>query len=143
VKVYDDGASQLSNGTVRVNFTPEYAALIAGNNKPTVTVSAMGQCNGLYIVSVDEAGFTVAEMNGGSSNVDFSWIAVGKRTDAATSEVPATLLSPNFTEKMTGVMGNEGNTEQSAAPMFWNGTGLEFSAAPAVDNGPKIEPNRK
>ncbi len=141
VKVYDDGSNQLSNGTVRVNFTPEYAALIAGSGKPTVTVSAMGQCNGLYIVSIDEAGFTVAEMNGGSSNVEFSWIAVGKRTDAGTA--PEVLTSPTFTEKMQGVMFNDGNTEQSGTPLFWNGSSLEFNAAPAVDKGPKIEPNRK
>jgi hypothetical protein len=138
VKVYDDGSAQLANGTVRVNFTPEYAALVKGN-KPTVTVSAMGQCNGLYIVSVDEAGFTVAEQNGGNSNVEFSWIAVGKRTDAAAA--PEVLTSPNFTEKMQGVMFNEGNTKQSGAPMFWNGSSIEFSAAPQPDRGPKVEPN--
>lgn len=137
VKVYDDGSAQLANGTVRVNFSPEYAALLKGN-KPTVTVSAMGQCNGLYIVSVDEAGFTVAEMNGGSSNVEFSWIAVGKRTDAAAA--PEVLTSPSFTEKMQGVMFNEGNTKQSGAPMFWNGSAIEFSAAPQPAREPKVEP---
>jgi len=129
VKVYDDGSAQLANGTVRVNFSPEYAALLKGN-KPTVTVSAMGQCNGLYIVSVDEAGFTVAEMNGGSSNVEFSWIAVGKRTDAAAA--PEVLTSPTFTEKMQGVMFNEGNTKQSGTPVWFNGTNIEFTTPPAM-----------
>ncbi|HTF06022.1 MAG TPA: hypothetical protein VK826_18460, partial [Bacteroidia bacterium] len=142
VKVYDDGSGQLSNGTIRVNFTPEYAALIKGNGRPTVTVSAMGQCNGLYIVSIDEAGFTVAEMNGGTSNTEFSWIAVGKRTDASNTEVPEELTSPNFTEKMQGVMFNDGNTQQSGAPVFWNGTGLQYSTPPA-DNTPKVEAPRK
>jgi hypothetical protein len=137
VKVYDDGSAQLANGTVRVNFTPEYAALVKGN-KPTVTVSAMGQCNGLYIVSVDETGFTVAEQNGGNSNVEFSWIAVGKRTDAAVA--PEVLTSPSFTEKMEGVMFNEGNLKQSGTPLFWNGSALDFSLAPQPDRGPKVEP---
>lgn len=132
VKVYDDGSSQLTNGTVRVNFTPEYAALIKGNGKPTITVSAMGQCNGLYIVSVDEAGFTVAEMNGGSSNVEFSWIAVGKRTDAASTTVPAELTSPEFAGRMQGVMFGDSNKEQSGKPVWFNGTTLEYTTPPSM-----------
>jgi len=143
VKCYDDGAAQLSNGTVRVNFTPEYAALIAGNGKPTVTVSPMGQCNGLYIVEIDEKGFTVAELGNGTSNVEFSYIVVGKRTDAANSAVPATLTSPTFTERLNGVMSNDGNTEQSASPMYWNGSALEYTAAPAANTAPKVELNNR
>jgi len=132
VKVYDDGSSQLANGTVRVNFTPEYAALIKGNGKPTITVSAMGQCNGLYVVSVDETGFTVAEMNGGASNVEFSWIAIGKRTDAASTAVPTELTSPEFAGRMQGLMFNEGNKEQSGKPVWFNGTTLEYSTPPSM-----------
>lgn len=129
VKVYDDGSAQLSNGTVRVNFTPEYAALVAGNGKPTVTISPQGQCNGLYIVSVDEKGFTVAELNNGTSNVEFSWIAVGTRVDNATA--PAELTNPAFAGNMQGVLFNDGNTEQSGKPVWWNGSSLMWSAPPS------------
>ncbi len=142
VKCYDDGSAQLNNGTVRVNFTPEYAALIKGNGKPTVTVSAMGMCNGLYIVSIDEAGFTVAELGNGTSNVEFSYIVVGTRVDAVNSTVPSELTNPEFSVKMKAVMGNDGNTEQSAAPMFWNGTTLEYNAAPEAPKPAKVEMNR-
>jgi hypothetical protein len=131
VKVYDDGSGQLTTGTTRVNFTPEFAALVAGG-KPTVTITPQGQCNGLYIVSVDEKGFNVAELNNGSSNVSFSWIAVGTRVDAAKTEVPAELTNPNFAGNMQGVMFNEGNTEQSGRPVWWNGTNLMWSAPPSL-----------
>ncbi len=140
VKVYDDGSAQLNNGTIRVNFTPEYAALIKGNGKPTITVTPQGQCNGLYIVSVDENGFNVAELNNGSSNVEFSWIAVGKRVDAAQNSTPEQLTNRNFAENIQGVMFNEGNTSQSGTPMFWNGTSFQFTPAPVAPKGPKIEP---
>jgi hypothetical protein len=140
VKVYDDGSAQLSNGTIRVNFTPEYAALIKGNGKPTITVTPQGQCNGLYIVSVDENGFNVAELNNGSSSVEFSWIAVGKRVDAAQSSTPEQLTSRNFSENVQGMMFNEGNTSQSGTPMFWNGTSFQFTPAPVTPKGPKVEP---
>ncbi len=132
VKVYDDGSATLANGTVRVNFTPEYAALVKGNGNPTVTVSPMGNCNGLYIVSVDEAGFTVAEMNNGTSNVAFTYITVGKRVDVSNATVPAELTNTSFTEHMSGLMFNEGNKKQSASPMWFNGTTLEFSTPPSM-----------
>ena len=131
VKVYDDGAGQLASGTTRVNFTPEFAALVAGG-KPTVTITPQGQCNGLYIVSVDEKGFNVAELNNGTSSVSFSWIAVGTRVDAAKAEVPAELTNPNFAGNMQGVMFNEGNTEQSGQPVWWNGSNLQWSTPPSL-----------
>lgn len=141
VKVYEDGSSQLVNGTMHVDFPADYAALIKGNGKPTVTVSAMGQCNGLYIVSIDETGFTVAELNGGSSSVEFSWIAVGTRVDGANASVPSELTNPEFSTHMENTMNNEGNTEQSGAPLYWNGTTIEYGQAPVKEQGPKVELN--
>ncbi|MGL5890869.1 MAG: hypothetical protein ACRC3B_13330, partial [Bacteroidia bacterium] len=131
VKVYDDGSSQLANGTTRVNFSPEFAALVAGG-KPTVTITPQGQCNGLYIVSVDEKGFTVAELNNGTSNVDFSWIVVGTRVDAAASAVPAELTQPNFSTNIQGVMFSDRHTEQSASPVWWNGSNLMWTTPPSL-----------
>ena len=132
VKVYDDGSSNLSNGTAHVDFTPEYAALIKGNGNPTVTVSPMGNCNGLYIVSIDETGFVVAELNNGTSNVAFSYIVVGKRTDASQSTVPTELTNPSFTDHMSAMMFNEGNKKQSGSAIWYNGATLEFSTPPSM-----------
>jgi hypothetical protein len=131
VKVYDDGTAQLANGTTRVNFSPEFAALVAGG-KPTVTITPQGQCNGLYIVSVDEKGFTVAEQNNGTSNVDFSWIVVGTRVDAEAAAVPTELTNPNFSTNMQGVMFSDRNTEQSGKPVWWNGSNLMWSTPPSL-----------
>ena len=139
VKCYDDGSANLSNGTVRVNFTPEYAALIKGNGNPTVTVSPMGQCNGLYIVSIDETGFTVAELGNGTSNVAFSYIVVGTRVDASASEVPSALLTPEFGNRIQNVMFNDGNKEQSGGSIWWNGSGVEYSTAPAPSREEKTQ----
>jgi hypothetical protein len=130
VKVYNDGAASLNNGTTRVNFTPEYAGLI--NGTPTVTVSPMGNCNGLYIVSVDKGGFNVAEMNNGSSNVEFSYIVVGTRVDAENTTVPSEITTPVFADQMSGMMFNEGNTKQSGSAMWWNGKTIEHSTPPSL-----------
>lgn len=130
VKVYNDGAASLTNGTTRVNFTPEYAGLI--NGTPTVTVSPMGNCNGLYIVSVDKAGFNVAEMNNGTSNVEFSYIVVGTRVDAENTTVPSEITTPVFADQMSGLMFNDGNKNQSGGVMYWNGKTMEHSTPPSL-----------
>ncbi|MGL4596684.1 MAG: hypothetical protein ACRCYO_04095, partial [Bacteroidia bacterium] len=124
------------NGTTRVNFTPEYAALVAGG-KPTVTITPQGQCNGLYIVSIDAEGFTVAEMNNGTSNIAFSWIAVGTRVDAETASVPAELTNPEFAGNMQGVLFSDGNTEQSGKSVWWNGSTLQWSTPPSMSREEK------
>lgn len=136
-KVYGDGTSQLNNGTVRVNFDETFASMIANGQTPTITLTATGTWANLYIVSVDKAGFTVAEANGGTSNANFNWIAVAKRVDGAT-EVPEQMLQANFKETMQGVMFNEGNKEQSGQPMFWNGSKLQFSTAPSLSREQKL-----
>jgi Collagen triple helix repeat (20 copies) len=139
VKVYDDGSANLINGTARIEFSSEYSLLISGNGKPTITVSPMGQCAGLYIVSVDEKGFTVAEMNNGNSNVEFSWIAIGKRSDASSVSVPAELTKPAFSETMQNVMFNDGNTKQSGSSIWYDGNNLQYTTPPVQERGPKIE----
>lgn len=141
-KVYADGSGQLNNGTIRVNFDETFASMIANGQTPTITLTATGTWANLYIVSVDKAGFTVAEANNGTSNASFNWIAVAKRVDGAT-EVPAQMLQSNFKENMQGVMFNEGNLEQSGKPVFWNGSKLDFSTPPTPERGPKVEPKQR
>ncbi|TND03208.1 MAG: hypothetical protein FD123_3991 [Bacteroidetes bacterium] len=135
-KVYTDGASQLDNGTVHVNFDAAFASMIAEGQMPTITVSPVGSWANLYIVSVDKNGFTVAEANGGTSATSFNWIAAGKRTDGAT-EVPAQLLQANFKDNMQGVMFGDGNKEQSGKGVWWNGSKLDFSTPPSLSREEK------
>lgn len=138
-KVYGDGTAKLNNGTVRVNFDAAFAAMVSKDQLPTITVTPTGGWANLYIVSVDAEGFTVAEANNGQSSVNFNWIAVANRVDG-TATVPAQMLDAKFKDTMQGVMFNEGNKEQSGQSMHWNGAELQYTAAPKVDRGPKVEP---
>ncbi|MBI5218025.1 MAG: tail fiber domain-containing protein [Bacteroidia bacterium] len=86
IKVYDEGTRKLNNGKARVNFDASFTQLI-GDNKPVVTITPMGQCNGIYISSVDSKGFEVTELNNGNSSVEFSYILIGKRINAGNKTV--------------------------------------------------------
>ncbi len=127
--VYKKGTITLNNGTARVNFDNAYASLLG--EAPVVTTSAMGECNGVYIVSVDKTGFTVKEIGQGTSNVNVAWIAVGDRIDAKEHAVPTSVLDKNFDKNINDVMFDEGDKEHKGKGMWWDGTKLNFGEIPA------------
>lgn len=129
IKVYDNGNESLNNGSTFVSFNAAFISLLG--EKPTITVTPMGECNGLYISNISEQGFEVKELGSGSSNVAFLWIAVARRIDADKhTSVPNVLLSRDFDEKMNGVMFDENNLEQHAAPVWWDGQQIRFDEVP-------------
>jgi hypothetical protein len=128
VKVYADGTAQLRNGTCRVKFENSFVNVIS-NNKPTVTVTANGDCNGLYISSVDATGFNVTELNKGNSNVEFSWIAIGSRIDGTPVPI-SSLLDMNFDSNLKGVVSNENNPMETGAPVWYDGKSFHFTSVP-------------
>ncbi len=130
IKVYADGNGQLNGGSVRVNFPDDFAGLLMKNGKPTVTVSPMGQCNGLYISDIDARGFTVTELGNGSSNVEFSWISVGKRVDSENAQVPSDISNIEFDNNLKGVMFNDNNKSRNGTPIWWDGSKVRFDAIP-------------
>ena len=141
LKIYSDGSATLNNGGVFVKFEEAFVNLYSKSKLPTITVSPMGQCNGLYIASVEKDGFWVKELNNGSSNVQFSWIAIGKRIDVV--EIPTDILDKNFDKNLKKVIVNEDNKEAVGSPVWWDGNKIifnqpapEFKGTPA--NTPKI-----
>ncbi len=125
--VYKKGKITLVNGTARVTFDSDYAALLG--DAPVVTTSPMGECNGIYIESIDKNGFTVKELNKGTSNVQVTWIAVGDRIDAKQS-VSQDVLSNDFDNNINEVMFNENNKENNAKAMWSNGDKINFGKLP-------------
>jgi hypothetical protein len=133
--VYCDGKAQLNSGSCKVIFDRSFADLISASNPATVTVSAMGECEGIYISSIDKEGFVVKESRSGQSNVAFTWIAVGTRVDAdQVSSLPEDIMHKDFDNNMKGVMFNENNREKSATPIWWDGDKLRFDAIPESKN---------
>jgi len=128
IVVYKKGKIALQNGSARVNFDAGYIGLLG--DVPVVTTTPMGQCNGLYIESVDKTGFTIKEMNNGASNVSVSWIAVGDRVDAANSQISASILDKNFDANINETMFNENNKNESAKAIWSDGNTIQFGQLP-------------
>ena len=123
--IYKKGRAQMVNGTATISFDSNYSNLLG--ESPIVTITPMGQCNGVYIESVTKNGFTIRELNAGNSSAEIAWIAVGDRVDAKSTEVPSFIKDRSFDQKMDKVMFNDGNTTQSGEGLWWDGTTLQLN----------------
>jgi hypothetical protein len=139
--VYKQGTGQLNNGTITIQFDENYAQLLG--DKPVVTVSPMGECKGVYISGVSKTGFTVKELGEGTSSVEISWIAVGTRVDAKSSETPEFLKTKSFDRSLNKALFNDANKEQSGEGMWWDGTKFQFNKNYPAELNPTREQKMK
>ena len=88
ILLQDYGTAQLNNGHVYVDIDPILKANIAINPEYSyhVFLQARGNCNGLYVNNYGADKFEVIELNGGQSNVSFSYMIVAHRQNTAPSE---------------------------------------------------------
>ncbi|WP_298955290.1 hypothetical protein [uncultured Nonlabens sp.] len=79
----DYGVGQLQNGTVTIKLDPilKSAIHVDANHPLKVFVTLEGECNGVYVTDKSGDGFTVKELQGGTSNASFSWQIVASRAD--------------------------------------------------------------
>ncbi len=79
----DYGTGQLVNGKTTINLDPLLSSIIhvSKNHPLKVFIQLEGDCNGVYVTNKSANSFTVVELNGGKSNVPFSWHIVANRAD--------------------------------------------------------------
>lgn len=79
----DYGTGQLVNGVAQIQIDPIFSRNIyVSNEKPLkVFIQLEGDCNGVFVTNKSATGFTVKELQGGTSNASFSWHIVANRAD--------------------------------------------------------------
>jgi len=133
VNVYQSGTGMLQDGKSTVTFDQGFTDMIHADERPVVTISAVGESNGIHIVSFTSNGFTVAENANGTSDIEFTWIAIGRRVDVQEKPAfPDILAESKFDQNLRGVMFNESNREGHATPVWWDGSSLRFDAVPSA-----------
>jgi hypothetical protein len=78
----DFGSAQLSGGQVTVSIEPIFRELIR-TDAYFVQLTPEGDCRGLFVTNKTPSSFTVREVQGGTSNVGFTYRLVAKRKDIA------------------------------------------------------------
>jgi len=79
----DYGIGQLTNGKTHIALDPVLVKNIYVDEAHPlkVFVTLEGDCNGIYITNKSAEGFDVVELQGGSSNISFSWQIVATRAN--------------------------------------------------------------
>ncbi len=95
----------------------------------------------MYIAKIDSRGFDVAEANNGNANIEYNYIIVGKKLDLNVLPISREVLNRNFSDNLPAVMFNEGNTDDNALPMWWDGSKFQYSTPPL--NNKEIDTQQK
>src|SRR5690554_3127998 len=79
----DYGTGKLINGVAQITIDPilKDAIYVDDKHPLKVFIQLEGECNGVYVTNKSANGFTVKELQGGNSNVPFSWHIVANRAD--------------------------------------------------------------
>lgn len=131
VDVTERGKANLNAGTVYVPFDEAFKKTISQNpDELTITVTPVGNSNGIYILNYDSNGFTVKENNNGTSNVAFNWIAIGTQRNYETVDHDPMVLSGDFDQKMNALMVTDQDEDAAPQYMWWDGTQMRFDTPP-------------
>jgi hypothetical protein len=121
--VYTKGKAQLVNGQAVVRFDEAFNGVTTG--EVIVTVTPIGESNGLHLVEVKNGAFTVKENGNGNANIAFTWMAVAARKDADTQLSPE-IAKADFDHKMSAVMYNDNNKTDEPGSLWWDGNHMRF-----------------
>lgn len=89
----DFGTGELKNGAAHIDLDGLLTKVIRVDEKHPmkVFIQLEGECNGVYVTNKSARGFDVKELQGGKSNVPFTWQIVASRADETLSD--GTVLS--------------------------------------------------
>ncbi len=120
VMVMASGRGMLVGGSGTVTFDNTFTKVVSVDSPLIITVTPAGNTSGVYDASSGTSGFTVKENNGGTSNVSFSWIAIGTRRGYEHPQVAEDVVSAGFESKIREGLHND-------ADLSTNGSGLYHS----------------
>ncbi len=133
VDVYTKGTATIVNGEANITFDNSFRDITSDTDPVIVTVTPIGRSANLYIDNTSKGGFKIIDASPAelkSQPLSFTWIAIGTRKGYENPQNPPELLSKTYESNMGGVMFNENDLQNSALPMWWDGSTLRFDAFP-------------
>jgi len=132
VSVYTSGTARLVDGRSRVSFPDDFRRVVSTEIPVVVTVTPMGESNGVYLTDVDASGFSVTENARGSSNTEFSFIAVGRRAGFEQPQLPAEIVAGDYVEKLERGLHNDADTTTDGEGLYYENGRLTVGIHPST-----------
>jgi hypothetical protein len=132
VTVQTSGVATLSNGRANIAFDPSFAASVSAEAPVIVTVTPIGNSNGVYLAEVSASGFAVVENNDGKSSVTVNYIAIGKRAGYENPNLPQELIDAGYTNKMARGLHNDADTKTDGEGLYYENGQLSVGIHPST-----------
>ena len=105
-----------------------------------VTVTPMGNSNGVYLSEVTKSGFTAVENNNGKSTVTLSYIAIGKRAGYEHPNLSREVIDAGYTNKMARGLHNDADTKTNGEGLYYEDDRLLVGIHPSTLPDPNKPP---
>jgi hypothetical protein len=138
------GTATLSDGRASISFDPVFADIVSSEEPVVVTVTPIGDCNGVHLLDVTPKGFTVAENKSGKSNVTINYIAIGKRAGYENPQLAKEVVETGYTSKLARGLHADADTKTNGEGLYYENGELVVGVHPSTlpdPNKPKIDPN--
>jgi len=130
--IQTSGYAIVSNGKATVSFDQYFTSAVSGDHPVIVTVTPMGNSNGIYLSEVNASGFSVVENNNGKSQVTVSYIAIGKRKGFENPKLPQEVIAADYTGKLAQGLHNDNDTGTDGAGLYYENGQLHVGKHPST-----------
>jgi hypothetical protein len=124
------GIGQLSGGKSSIQFDDAFANVVSDNEPIVVTITPIGASEGVYLQNVDSKGFSVVENRDGKSNVQFSWIAIGKRSGYENRSLPQDVIASDYNTKIQTGLHNDADVSSDGEGLYYENGKLIVGSPP-------------
>jgi hypothetical protein len=130
--VQTGGTVALSSGRASVTFDPVFEASVSAREPVVVTVTPVGESNGVYLSDISSDGFTIIENNNGKSSVTVNYIAMGKRSGYEDPVVPQEVIDAEYIGKIERGLHNDQNTQANGEGLYYEQGKLIVGVHPSI-----------
>ena len=145
VSVQTSGVATLSSGRTTISFDKAFTAIVSQDEPVIVTVTPMGETNGVYLSEITTSGFTVIENNEGKSNVTVNYIAIGKRAGYEDPQLAPEVIARDYTDKLARGLHNDNDLETDGEGLYFEDGKLTVGIHPSTlpdPNKTEVDPGR-
>jgi hypothetical protein len=114
------GIGQMSAGKANINFDDAFASVVSDDEPIIVTITPIGESEGVYLSNVDSKGFSAVENRNGKSSVQFMWVAIGKRKGYENISLPADVIADDYDQKISEGLHNDADMTTDGKGLYYN-----------------------
>ena len=142
VTVMTSGTAILSGGKANVSFDPVFASAVSKNEPIVITVTPIGESNGVHLTEVSATGFSMAENNAGKSNSTVNYIAVGKRAGYENPVLAKEVIDPAYVGKLSHGLHADTDTQTDGEGLYYENGQLMVGVHPSLLPDPARQPEK-